>query len=115
VLDAFGRAEDLEAVVGLAEHGGVEGAAAEVEDRDHLTALHFGGGRVGNGRRFGLGERQRAFRVEARELHGLGDELPLERSPVGREGHGDDVRRRTLAFGDGGHDRSQQAGHQRLG
>ena len=38
-LDALGSTERLEAVGGLAQHGGVEGAAAEVVDGDDVARL----------------------------------------------------------------------------
>ena len=44
-FDALGGAEDVDADVALAQHGGVEGAAAEVVDRDGVAVGRGGGWR----------------------------------------------------------------------
>jgi hypothetical protein len=69
--------EHDEAVVGAPQHGGVEGAAAEVVDRDDLARVDPLARGVVHGRGFGLGDELRAG--QAGELHGLAQQLDLVR------------------------------------
>jgi hypothetical protein len=96
-LDPLGRPQDLEAVGRAAEDRGIERAAAEVVDRQHLALAERPGGGVVGGRRFGFGGVERLG-----DPRGPGDVLellPPERTPVGRMGQGDDLRLGALLLG----------------
>ena len=64
-LDALGRADQLEAVAGLAQHGGVERAAAEVVDRDDVAGADPLGRGVVDRRGLGLGDETRGRSTSA--------------------------------------------------
>ena len=117
-LDAFGRAEDGEAVAGRAQHGHVERAATEVVDRDRLAGLDPLGARVVNRRGLRLGkepDRRVSGARQAREVHGLLEEVLLVCAPV--RGMGDRDRRGHLALAvrDGVDDPAQQLCREELG
>ncbi len=112
-VDALGGAEDLETARALAQDGGIEGAAAEVVDGDHLAGLHPCRAGVVDGGGFGFA--QGGHLAEPREAHRLGQHVELERAPVGGMGQGDRVGRPALALGDGVDHRAQELGHERFG
>ena len=95
-LDALGRAQDVPPGVGLAQHGGVEGAAAQVVDGDHGPGLDPGLRGVVDGGRLGLGHGDDV--VEVGEAGGLAQQVELVGAPVGRVGDGDAVGRGALGL-----------------
>ena len=86
-LDPLGRPEDLEALGGLSQHGGVEGAAAEIEDADDRAGLDALLRGVVDRCCLGLGERHDV--VEVGHADGLRQEVLLVGAPVGRVRDGD--------------------------
>ena len=113
VLDAFRCAEDLEAVLGLAQDGGVERAAAEVVDRDRLARLHSLRRRVVDRRRFRLA--QDGGLPHLRHADGLTEQVELVGTPVGRMRHGHVVGRATLHLDHVVERPAQHLAHERLG
>jgi hypothetical protein len=113
-LDALRPAEHGEdAVVGAAQHGGVEGAAAEVvhrEDGARLQPLRRGVV-VGGGHRLG----QQPGAGDAGAAGRGGQQVELVRPPARRVAHHQPVRRPALATGDGTDRPLQDAAHQQVG
>ncbi len=97
-FDALGIAQDVEAVVGLAEDGGVEGPAAEVVDRDDLAGFHLGIGGVVDRCGLWFGQRHRWF--DLGDPDGLPQQFVLVRAPVRGVADGDQLRFLTLELGD---------------
>ena len=97
-LHALGRAEQLEAGLGLADDRGVERAAAEVVHGDDLAGFDPLLAGVGDGGRLGLGDEHDPLEVEAGEPGGLPEQALLVLAVVGRVGEDDDVGRRALAL-----------------
>jgi hypothetical protein len=97
-LDAFRLAEQLEcAVVVLAHHGGVEGAATEVVDRDGAARVDPLGGGVADRGGLRLGqERDGQADVAQRPA----EQVLLVRAPARRVGHRDPPGRAALALTD---------------
>ena len=112
-LDALGRTEHLEPVLGLAEDGHVEGAAAEVVHGDDLAGFDPLVRRVVDGGGLGLAERDAGAHFGHTQQ--LGEQLHLVRTPVGRVGDGQARRLGTLLFDHPVDDPSQQASAQLLG
>ncbi len=111
-FDALGAAEDVDADGrALAQHGGVEGAAAEVVDGHRVAVAEVPGRGVVGGGRLRLGDHPRLR--DARELRDLLEQLAPVGPPVGRVGE-DDVRRRgALGLGDLRDGVLEQRGEQR--
>ncbi len=112
-IDALGGTEDLEAGRGLAQHGGIEGAAAEVVDGDDLARFDTGRAGVVDGGRLRLA--QRAHVGEPGQANRLRQQIELVGAPVGGMGQRDGVGLPALTVGDGGDHRAQELGHERLG
>ena len=117
-FDAFGRAEDREAVAGRAQDRDVERPPAEVVDRDRLAGFDALGARVVDRGGFGLGkqaDRRVARPGQARQMHGLLEEVFLVRTPV--RGMSDRDRRGHLALAarDRVDDPAQQLAREQLG
>jgi hypothetical protein len=113
-LDAFGRADDLEAVVvGAAHGGGVEGAAAQVVHGDDRARLQPALRGVERGRGHRLGDQQGGVQVDLAD--GLGEQIELVVAPVGRVGQRDGPRGLALLLAHPVDGPPQHAGHQHLG
>ena len=110
-FDALGAAEDVDAGPALAQHGGVEGAAAEVVDRHRVAVAEVPGRGVVGGGRLGLGDHPRLR--DARELRDLLEQFAPVGPPVGRVGEHDVRRRAALGLGDLRDGVLEQRGEQR--
>ncbi len=108
-LDALGPAQRLEPPVRPPpQDGGVEGATAEVVDRDGLPGGEAFRLRVPGRRGHGLG--QQPGRRDLHQPQRLAQDVTLELSPVRRMGHGDGRRRTSLGLPDGGDDPPEHLG-----
>ena len=99
--------------VDLAEHGGVERAAAEVVDGDDRPRLHPLAAGPRHRGRLRLGAQE--HRTDGGVLDRLAQQVELERAPVGRVGDGDAGRRSALALDDPVDDRAEEPGGEELG
>ena len=113
VLDAHRVAEKLEALVVLAQHGGVEGAASKVVDGDEGPETDAGLAGVGEGGGVGLAEPGGC--AEAGGAQRLLEQLELVGTPVGRVGDRGLAGQLPLAVGHPGDDVLDHATHQALG
>ena len=98
-LDAFRAAENVEAVLGGAQNGRIEGAPAEVVDRDQRAQVEAIVAGVVRGGGLGLGEQ--VDLAQSGQPGDLGEELELVGSPVRRVGQGDRIGSPALTLADG--------------
>ena len=112
VLDPLRRAQRPEPGVGLLQHAGVEGAAAQVVDRDLVAGRHPVLRRVLRGGGLGLGTPQ--HRTDAGHHRDLVQQLQPERPPVRRVGQDHLGRRLAHPLGRRGDHPAQQVRGQRL-
>ena len=102
-------AHELEATLGLAQHGRVEGAAAQVIDGHHRPVGEALLGGVVDRRRVRLAEQLDTG--QASRLRGIHQPLAAVLAPVGGAGEDDPVRLAAQPLGDvGGHPGEQLAG-----
>jgi hypothetical protein len=112
VFDAFGGAEGAESGVGFLQDAGVEGAAAQVVDRDLVAWIDSGLGGVLGGGGFGFGAA--AGGGHSGHDRDLVEQFQPERSPVGRVGQDHLLWWFTHPLGGGGDDPAEQVRGQRL-
>ena len=110
-LDALGAAEDVDPYRALAQHGGVEGAAAQVVHGHRVAVAEVAGGRVVGCCRLRLGDHP-CLR-DARQLRDLLEQLTPVRTPVGGVGEDHVLRGCALGLGDLRDGRGEQLGEQR--
>ena len=111
-LDTLGQAEQLDAVSGAAQHGGVEAAPTQVVHRDGVTFDEATGGRVVRRHRLRLGDRVDLLGQPGRADR-LGERLPAAGGPVRRVGERHSVRLRPEGLRDPGHHVLQERCEQR--
>ena len=112
-LEALGRAQQLTGAVAAAHDGDVEGAAAEVVDRDGVARVHATEVQVVQRRGFGFAEQRDA--LDAGNTTRFAQQVELELAPVRGVGQHDGVGPVAVAVGGDVEYVTEQLPHERVG